>query len=400
MISSHRNLRPRDTVIIHNHPIHYKHLLFKSLQERGLHFCVLFVGAAPSDRHEKIDVAGCEYECSFLSSLPFGAAGFRNTMRTVVRTWSALDRLNPRVVVMGGYHMAASWAAWVWAGLHGRRRVLWFESNQFDWPRVGWKERVKSLFVRRCDQAHAYGTSSKEYLERLGMAPERIGIKRAVVDVVKFSGVQKARRVRTEARSERTLIFVGRLAPEKNLPFVLQALQVMRARGVSPEFRLVVVGTGPEESGWRSLVKELRLESVVEFVGYQTQAELPAFFGRSDILVLPSTREPYGLVVLEAMAAGLPVLVSDRCGCAVDVVTPETGWLFSPDDLETLVGRLTEISQMSNQELHQMGVAARQVACEYGPGESAARVMSLVGRPMRRSAEPMTEARLEASGRL
>ena len=397
MISQYRDLRSKDTVIIHNHPIHYKHLLFEKLEERGLDFCVLFAAAEPNGRHEEINLAESAYECSFLSVLPLGGGGLRDVILTAVRTWKCLNRLNPGVVVMGGYHMVPSWVAWIWAGVNRRRRILWFESNEFDWPRARWKEQVKSLFVKRCEQAHAYGTSSKEYLKKLGLAPDQIGIKRAVVDVAKFSDVQQNRRLRVGALPERTLIFVGRLAPEKNLPLVLRALREMSLRGVAPAFRLLVVGAGPEETAWRALVKDLHLEGAVEFVGYRSQAELPAYFSKSDILVLPSTREPYGLVVLEAMAAGLPVLVSDRCGCAIDVAGPETGWLFSPGAVETLVARLTEISQTSNEKLQQMGAAARQIAFEYGPDESADRVMSLVGRTVHQGAKVLTDPPLEAS---
>jgi len=134
------------------------------------------------------------------------------------------------------------------------------------------------------------------------------------------------------------------------------------------------VGYGPLESTLRALAERLGTRQTVQFWGPALHNELPGIYRRADAFILPSVRETWGLVVLEAMLSGLPVLVSARCGCAYDLVTPQTGWTFNPYD-ETGLGRLLEhVCASPREALEQMGEAGRAVAREYSP-ENCARII-------------------------
>jgi glycosyltransferase involved in cell wall biosynthesis len=215
-----------------------------------------------------------------------------------------------------------------------------------------------------------YGRTNRAYLIKLGMPFESIDIKRAVVDVGRFARSQP-RPPRNHGRPLQ-LLYVGRLAPEKNLHFLLRAFAEYVRKPAAPEMRLVLAGSGPSETSLREDAAALKIASLVEFKGYTPQKKLGELYQNADAFILPSTREPWGLVALEAMLARIPVLISTQCGCAADVVNDETGWTFSPWNEEALTSLLADLSASSPERLQQMGEAAYSLAQEYSAANCAA----------------------------
>jgi glycosyltransferase involved in cell wall biosynthesis len=358
-------------VILHNHPIHYKHLLFKELAKLGLEFTVLFGGTQSNLRSEPVALSQELYKYQFLFNGPLETAPAIPRIAAALR---ALDELKPKVLISAGYERPENWAAWAWAILHKVPVILWYESNKFDWPRQWWKELPKRLFMTGLAGAHVYGRSNRDYLCNLGLRPSSILIKRAVVDVGKFtlSADQKTYRPNGITR----LLYIGRLAPEKNLPFLIQAFS--EARAISTMLRLTIVGSGLEEQAIKALVDNMNLSDSVSLTGYVPQAELRPYLRDADVFILPSTREPWGLVALEAMLARMPILVSTQCGCAADLVSPDTGWSFSPWDQKQLTALLAALPQIPTEKLHTMGDAAHAIAVEYSPAKLAKTVVQTV----------------------
>jgi 1,2-diacylglycerol 3-alpha-glucosyltransferase len=202
----------------------------------------------------------------------------------------------------------------------------------------------------------------------------RIATKRAVID----TGLFQYPGPRLSMRQHRVLLYVGRYAPEKNLEFLLRTFARIEQDRSNPRALLAMVGYGPLEDRLRALASDLGLDRTVQFWGAAAQADLPAFYRCADALVLPSLHETWGLVVLEAMACGLPVLISDRCGCTADVVTPETGWTFDPHDAGTLLHAFHDFLDRPDRELEHMGERAALIAGEYSPENSARIVMASV----------------------
>ena len=124
-----------------------------------------------------------------------------------------------------------------------------------------------------------------------------------------------------------------RFIAEKNLHRLLVAYAAYRAIAWQDPWHLVLVGDGPLQSDLARWRRALGLSDTVHVVGFQQYERLPAYYGLAEALVLPSVSETWGLVVNEAMAAGLPVLVSHRCGCARDLVWEgRNGFCFDPYD--------------------------------------------------------------------
>ncbi len=173
-----------------------------------------------------------------------------------------------------------------------------------------------------------------------------------------------------------SFLYVGRLAEEKNVFGLLQSWLAYRQSGGT--WPLVLVGGGPEAELLRNTAAESGFGAYVTFPGLKNSRELLPFYAAAGCFVLPSTREPWGLVVNEAMAAGLPVLVSDRCGCAPDLVADaENGFLFHPMDLTRLTHLLHQVEELPAKVRKEMGAASQRIIQGFSPAGFGASIASI-----------------------
>ena len=365
--------------VLHNHPIHYKHLLFTAIASLGVEVDVIFTARSSDLRTASLQPAGENYHSHFLSDGSFESLP---QFLTALRAVRMLERCHPDVVIIGGYSYLPTWSILAWAKLRQMPIAFWFQSNRFDQPRHALKELAKKVFVNACDVAQVYGKSSREYLEYLGMDPSAIMVKGATVN----SGIFMKRRAAFHSDFRR-FVYVGRFSPEKNLPRLLEAFRIASNKSRA---ELVLVGYGPEEPLLRQKLCDLGLNESVVFAGPKTQDETSQIIAGSDCLVLPSLSEPWGLVANEALCSGIPIIVSNRCGCAPDLVTEDTGWMFEAEDTEELAGALAEVCRLPLERLREMGQAAVELSAEYSPEACAKRILTnleellVKGRPAKR----------------
>ena len=285
--------------------------------------------------------------------------------------WSHLNQLNPSTVLVPGYYNVPALAAALWGKVKGRRTVLMTESTEADHLRVRWKEFLKQILIRSLfDWAIAGGKANRRYLERLGFRTERIARFYDIVDNNFFRSCTQADRLRYRAHDfglpDHFFLFVGRLAEEKNVEGLLTAYVSYRESGGKKS--LVLVGGGPLETRLRQIASKSAFSSDIYFEGLKNSKELSPYYAFANCFVLPSTREPWGLVANEAMAAGLPVLISKACGCAEDlVVEGENGFLFDPANLQELAERLRAVENLSSGELRTMGRRSSEIISHYSP---------------------------------
>ncbi|MGD0229337.1 MAG: glycosyltransferase [Syntrophorhabdales bacterium] len=281
------------------------------------------------------------------------------------------------IVVIPGYADITYWWALVISMVRRKKVIVSFDSTEMDQPRVWYKYILKRVFIACCCGAFTYGTKSREYLLKLGMAPEAIqaGCQATDNDAIEAEHAS-ALSMRTELLGKRGLrqfnfIYVGRLSAEKNVDTLLLAFsRVKRGNTRADNWGLIIVGDGPERDRLNRLVSGLALKDVY-FTGGQPWNKVPAYYALSDVFVLPSFSEPWGLVVNEAMVCGLPVVVSDRCGAAYDLVMDgENGFVFDPADVDTLFGRLSYFLDAS-EELDRMGARSREIISGFTPLHAA-----------------------------
>ena len=290
---------------------------------------------------------------------------------------SALHKADPRVIICGGYNYAASWRALLWAKRRGVRFVLWSESNRYDARRGSrWVEFLKAYFLKRSDGFVVPGKASFEYLRALGSAEGSISTAPNAVDNDLFASQAKAVRLHSAEFREklklpsRFILFVGRLVPGKGVFDLLEAYAKLDA-SLRSGVGLVFAGDGVSRAVLVENAKRINPGTVC-FPGFAQREDLAGFYALADVLVLPTHSDPWGLVVNEAMACGLPIIVSNVAGCSADLV--ENGWngyVVAPEDS----GKLSEAidSVVRQPELRQQ-MSARSLARiqDYSPEACAA----------------------------
>jgi len=314
--------------------------------------------------------------------LPESSWSEAKQVRIAKLLWRRLDELEPEVVLVPGYYTAPALAAAIWAKRRKRKAILMTETTRDDHERFWSKEAAKGRLIRTLfDAAIAGGRRHAEYLQQLQFPASRMGRFYDVVDNDFYrGGVARSRRERTRAEfrlPERYFLYVGRLAAEKNLESLIGGFAEARRRGL--DHSLVMVGDGPLRGRLEDQARKAGLGNCILFAGLKTALEILPYYAFFLAFGLPSRREPWGLVVNEAMAAGLPVIVSNRCGCAADLVEHGVnGFLFEPDRNEELADLLWRAGRWSAEERERMGRVSAELISHYSLQHWAEEVLRLV----------------------
>ena len=248
---------------------------------------------------------------------------------------SHLEKFAPDVIICGGYNYIASWEALWWAKNHRAEMILWSESNRHDARSGrGWLESLKSYFLSRCDRFIVPGRASREYLQSFGVAEHDISTAPNAVDNTWFELQAEAVREQPAAfRAElalpnRFLLFVGRLVPEKGAFDLLDAYAKLED-DIRSEIGLVFAGDGPSRRELERRAKSIRFGDI-RFPGFLHREKLAGLYALAEVFILPTHSDPWGLVVNEAMACELPVIVSSVAGCSGDLVEDGRNGLIVP----------------------------------------------------------------------
>ena len=230
--------------------------------------------------------------------------------------------------------------------LCGRRVFTMMDSKFDDRPRtLGW-ELIKALFLRPYCGALTASVRSRDYLRFLGVPGARIelGYDTLSVDrIAALAGAPPAPAGRSFA--ERGFVIVARHVEKKNIAMALHAFADWRARAIRPR-DLHLCGTGPLEPALRSLAATLGIADAVRFHGFVQTDAVARILAESLCLLLPSVEEQYGLVVIEAQALGVPVLVSRNAGaCDTLLVDGINGFVVDPAVQAPLAAQMLLLSE-------------------------------------------------------
>lgn len=289
-----------------------------------------------------------------------------------------LDHLDPDVVLINSYSHADARASMAWCRHHRRGAVVIMSTTEQDVARTAWKERMKQVLIRQFDAALAAGSRQHDYLTRLGLASERIFFTSNAVDNAFFrNGANAARHDPQSWRhlpglADPTPFFLtsNRFVERKNLDGLLGAYARYRNATAKP-WRLVLLGDGAERPKLEAFVAKHSIGGVT-FCGFRQIEELPPYYGLASAFVHPTWLDQWGLVINEAMAAGLPVLVSDRSGCAPDLVHEgENGFTFDPADPDALPRLLTQLTTLPEAERNEMGLRSQEIVADWAPDRFA-----------------------------
>lgn len=205
------------------------------------------------------------------------------------------------------------------------------------------------------DRALVPGDRAAQFASRLGFGQDAIWRGSYSGDVSAFWAVEHHR-----STAQRTFLFVGRLVAEKGVDVLLDAYAEYRSTIREP-WSLTVCGTGP-------LIDRVRTATGVEHLGFVQPSALPEIFHRADAFVLPSRFEPWGVVIHEACAAGLPIVCSSICGAAPALVEDHwNGFIVEPGSVNSLAFALRRVHLLDRRQRDEMGRRSTEVARRYTP---------------------------------
>lgn len=372
-------------LLIHNIAwSHYKAVVFSALykltNEEGFDLKVIQVAINEKGRKSlgELDLSIHQYPYKILFNKSYEETTFVERVFSLIKE---IKNYNPDVVVVPGYFDWAYWVVALYSKFRGKKVITGFDSTELDHKRIWIKEQIKKLFLKMCDGAFCYGTKSREYSIKLGMPENRIFIPcqatdNNTIEKLYFENKKIAESIKREFGFKPfNFIYVGRLSPEKNVKLLIKAFaEIKNKLERAINWGLIIVGDGPLRTELEKLALTLGVKDSIFFVGGKFWKDVIKFYAVSDVFILPSISEPWGLVVNEAMVCGLPVIVSRRAGSYYDLVKEgENGFGFDPynqEELEEIMRKFVN----NEVDIKAMGENSKDIIKEYTP-ENAAKQM-------------------------
>lgn len=351
--------------LLSNIPSPYRLPLFQLLGEQNnIDLEVAFNAISEANRNWRVPEK-FDFKSTVLSGRTFSIQ--RSDLITLhinrgIGAW--LERGNYNTVIVGGWLSLAHIETILQCHKRNIPVILWSGST-FGEPSV--IRTITLPLIRRlidlCSAYIAYGTASREYLQSLGASSDLIAIAFNTVDIELFvntvSGQEISKfRERYKLADRLTFLYVGQLIKRKGLEVLLKAFG--RLQQNYPNTSLILVGTGSLEATLRKSVEDLGLVGV-HFTGHIPYEQLPTCYAASDVVLLPSLSEVWGLTLNEAMASTRPVITTDITGAARDlVIQGKTGWIAQTGNIESLAECLASCAALTSNERKAMGYAANQ----------------------------------------
>lgn len=311
--------------IVTNIPTPYRKGFFATLSSHpGIELTVFY--CAPTERGRSWGTqVGSGYTYRILKGITLGKSFHVNPTLPM-----ELARGGFHTVVVGGYSYPSAIMAFLTSRMLGSRVVMWLDGP------VGSKAPLlKRMILNLADHYVVASTKAKESLIRLGIKPQIIDVVPLTVDVCAWGGHHtrlpaNLGSVFAEKQMGRIILFCGRFIPVKNIDFVIELAARMKDL---QDVTFLLVGDGPLMRIMQQRVRERGLSNIV-FLGFVPPEQLPAVFAVSEMLLLPSLHEPWGAVVNEALASGIPVMVSSVAGAADLVEHGKNGYIIDPHDID------------------------------------------------------------------
>jgi glycosyltransferase involved in cell wall biosynthesis len=375
--------------IVTTHPIQYNAPLFRLLAKEPAIELKVFYTWSQSQHGAKYDrdfgkmiewdiplLDGYQFE--FVNNLSKDPGvhhfnGIRNPdLNIIVRAWK------PDFLLVIGWNFRSHLSCMRY--FKGRIPILFKGDSTLLDERPGIRKILRRVFLswvyRKVDYALYVGKNNRDYFYQHGLMDNQLSWVPAAIDNERFYGPkdyeEKAKQWRKElgiTDNDLVILFAGKLEPKKDPDFILRLAQNIQYPGL----KFVIVGNGKMED-------ELKIKASgdnrIIFLDFQNQQKMPLVYRLGDIFVLPSVGpgETWGLAVNEAMACKRPVIVSDKCGCAPDLVDEKiTGWIFEPGEhgewkikelIQKILGDRTILDNMGIQAWHKLQPYSYPVAIE------------------------------------
>jgi 1,2-diacylglycerol 3-alpha-glucosyltransferase len=255
----------------------------------------------------------------------------------------------------------------LWCRIKGIKVLMFAESW---YPGNAIADLLKGWLVRATADACLVSgeRAATHFTKRLGFPESRIREGYSVVDNHHFASA-----INTPKITPPQLLCVARFANEKNLEILVEAFQ---QSDLCHTWQLRLVGGGPLKEQLLDKVNHPNIH-LDNWLGYE---QLPQMYAQASCFILPSSFEPWGLVVNEAMAAGLPIILSDAVGAAPDLLeNGKNGWVFAHNNLNELIDRLNTLATLPTGRLAEMGKLSKEMINNFSPNTWANQIVDICG---------------------
>ena len=367
--------------IVSTHPIQYYAPLFKLLTERGVLSIKVFYTWSQSQQGAKYDPGfgkSIEWDIPLLQGYDYTFvnntspkpnshhySGIINpTLNVEIEEW------NPDTILIIGWNFNSHLKCMRY--FHKKVPILFRGDSTLLAEHIGARLLIRTLFLkwvyRYIDYALFVGTNNKKYFLRHGVKEKELVFAPHAVDNERFLDnnnmyANEAIQWRTSLGIRNTdivFLFAGKLEDKKDLELLINAFNLIANNAV----HLIVIGNGPLESKLKSKYKNAKN---LHFIDFQNQSQMPVAYRLGDVLVLPSKGpiETWGLSVNEAMACSRAIIVSDRCGCGIDLIKPGiNGYIFQRKNLQDLINKMNLIIANKN-NIDKMGSKSLEIIKDW-----------------------------------
>lgn len=312
-------------IFITNLPSFYKINLYNEINKH-CKVLVIYTNDNAEGRNKDFYRGNMQFEHIHLNS---------NRFIRILQLIKILLQVSYNELILGGWD---SLPLWIGAIISPKNKnALVVESSYIESTTTGIKGFIKRVFVSRISKIYASGKSQRKLTDSLGFKGETIITKG--VGIFNYIS-QPPFTPRSEVKN---FIYVGRLTRVKNLEYLIDKFNQ------HPELNLTIVGFGELEDTLKAMAK-----SNIKFTGAINNKDLHTYYQNADVFILPSIVEPWGLVIEEALNNGTPVMVSDRVGCAEEIISDDNGVVFSlnPDNFEEQISKICDIDTYNNMRKH------------------------------------------------
>ena len=310
-----------DSVVITNIPNFYKINLYNELAKNVRLYVIFLANSSEVRNADFCNTSSCKFDFTFLTN---SALESRNSILGAFRVIKILKLIKFRSLIIAEWYGFEYWISLFFS--YNAKIIFTLESNLLGKGLLGRiKDVAKILFLKGVDFALASGPSHKKILNHLGYS-KKIYLLNGVGIANDFSYDRPLKKCDTRYK----LLFVGRLIEDKNILNLVHAFnEVLKTRDIS----LTIIGTGPLKNQVLSLINPN-----ITYVEKYNNSEMLHVYQNHDILILPSYKEPWGLVVEEALSSKMPVIVSQYVGCVNSIVFDKVnGVVVDADNINSMI---------------------------------------------------------------
>jgi glycosyltransferase involved in cell wall biosynthesis len=332
-------------------------------RSRDIKPTVFYCGKTHPHRGGKLDLGKSSQFSEILPGSRVKIPYLKRKMKYNPRIWKKLSEGNFDYIAVGGYYNITMLFAILWSITHSVPYTIISESHLLNRRNI-WKSLLKRLFlpfiIKRAAFLLPLGKLQAEYLIHYGAKvkdiyylPNTSDVNFFTVESNKYRDKKNELKKELGIKSKCIVLYVGRLTEEKNLFTLLRAFKEIK-NGYD-NVTLLIIGEGELRNDLESFTLKKEIDNV-RFEGFIENKELPRYYAIADVFVLPSRDETWGVVVTEAMACALPLILSDKVGCRGDLLkVGRNGYCFEKDNflqlasyIERLLKNPTSIKEMGN----------------------------------------------------